>query len=199
MFDSLSEHREPITFKHVDIWNPSTYGYLHLTESDCSSSSCVGHFVPAIVVAKNTELSSFPHVQGELFDELFLTETNMVTQCVNVFEAQRDYAMPPPCTSGAILGSGIHNLSHIIQGTPSNLFTAGQGAQAPPLLPVNQGDGVGVDISGLIHRACTSNLQGAVSGSRDFELLPGDNVDFETLDPQLYADFVGICLFSLIR
>jgi hypothetical protein len=89
--------------------------------------------------------------------------------------------------SKPILGSGIHHLSHIIKGTPSNLFRAGQGAQAPALLPVNQGDGVGVDISGLIHRACTSNLQGAVSGARDYELLPGDGINAETMDPQLYA------------
>jgi hypothetical protein len=36
-------------------------------------------FVPAIVVTKNKQLSSFTHVQGELFDELFLTEQNMVS------------------------------------------------------------------------------------------------------------------------
>ena len=135
-----------------------------------------------------------------MFDALFDKKFEFVRHCENVFHANGVETVPTTAfNSKPILGSGIHNLSHIIKGTPSNLFRAGQGAQARPLLPVNPGDAVGVDISGLIHRACTSNLQGAVSGSRDFELLPGDNVDFETLDPQLYADFVGICLFSLIR
>ena len=185
------------------------------TASAASAASAgVSHFVPAIAVSQTKWLMSFSHLGGFVFDEMFSRQKPSVRPCHNLFENCGVEDEPVSALSEPIIGGGVADLFNIIPGTATNLY-ANQVQWARGT--------VAIDASILFHGGSNKNISQNIPGHHDYRLMRGyvnnpnlpqppaqgnANVPAPAvaqpplpghLDPQLYADYVGLCLFRLAR